>query len=141
MSNERTLSIIKPDAVKRNITGKINALIEDNGLSIVAQKMIKLTKEQAEQFYGVHRNAPFFADLVKTMSSYPVIVQVLEGEEAIKKYREIMGATNPKEAKPGTIRGLFASNIEENSVHGSDSTENAKTEINLLFKTSEIFTR
>ncbi|MBF87372.1 MAG: nucleoside-diphosphate kinase [Rickettsiales bacterium] len=138
MSIEQTLSIIKPDATKRSITGKINAKIEDAGLKIVAQKRIKLSKQQAEAFYGVHSEKPFFADLVNFITSGPVVVQVLESDKAITKYREIMGATNPKEAKPGSIRAEFAESIEANSVHGSDSFENAKIEIDFFFNKDEI---
>ncbi len=138
MSIEQTLSIIKPDATKRSITGKINAKIEDAGLKIVAQKRIKLSKQQAEAFYGVHSEKPFFADLVNFITSGPVVVQVLESDKAITKYREIMGATNPKEAKPGSIRAEFAESIEANSVHGSDSFENAKIEIEFFFNKDEI---
>ena len=134
MSIEQTLSIIKPDATKRSITGKINAKIEDAGLKIIAQKRIKLSKQQAEAFYGVHSEKPFFSDLVNFITSGPVVVQVLESDNAITKYREIMGATNPKEAKPGSIRAEFAESIEANSVHGSDSFENAKIEIDFFFK-------
>ena len=138
MSIEQTLSIIKPDATKRSITGKINAKIEDAGLKIIAQKRIKLSKQQAEAFYGVHSEKPFFADLVNFITSGPVVVQVLESDKAITKYREIMGATNPKEAKPGSIRAEFAESIEANSVHGSDSFENAKIEIEFFFNKDEI---
>ena len=138
MSIEQTLSIIKPDATKRSITGKINAKIEDAGLKIVAQKRIKLSKQQAEAFYGVHSEKPFFSDLVNFITSGPVVVQVLESDNAIVKYREIMGATNPKEAKPGSIRAEFAESIEANSVHGSDSHENAKIEIDFFFNKDEI---
>ena len=138
MSIEQTLSIIKPDATKRSITGKINAKIEDAGLKIVAQKRIKLSKQQAEAFYGVHSEKPFFADLVNFITSGPVVVQVLESDKAITNYREIMGATNPKEAKPGSIRAEFAESIEANSVHGSDSHENAKIEIEFFFNKDEI---
>ena len=138
MSIEQTLSIIKPDATKRSITGKINAKIEDAGLKIIAQKRIKLSKQQAEAFYGVHSEKPFFADLVNFITSGPVVVQVLESDKAITKYREIMGATNPKEAKPGSIRAEFAESIEANSVHGSDSFENAKIEIDFFFNKDEI---
>ena len=138
MSIEQTLSIIKPDATKRSITGKINAKIEDAGLKIVAQKRIKLSKQQAEAFYGVHSEKPFFADLVNFITSGPVVVQVLESDKAITKYREIMGATNPKEARPGSIRAEFAESIEANSVHGSDSFENAKIEIEFFFNKDEI---
>ena len=134
----RTFSIIKPDATKRNITGNINALIEKNGLRIIAQKRIKLTNSQAEQFYDVHNDKPFFRDLINYMTSEPVIVQVLSGENAVTKYREVMGATNPENAKDGTIRKNFALNVQENSVHGSDSDENAKKEIEFFFSTDEI---
>ena len=135
---ERTFSIIKPDATKRNITGKINSLIEDNGLRIIAQKRIRLEKSQAEDFYKIHKDKPFFNDLIQYMTSEPVILQVLESENAVNKYREIMGATNPKEAKEGTIRNLHALNVQENSVHGSDSIENANIEINFFFYDNEI---
>ena len=138
MSTERTLSIIKPDATKRNITGKIISCFEESGLNIIAQKKILLTKERAEGFYSVHSDKPFFADLVNFMTSAPIIVQVLEGENAIKKNREIMGATNPEEAEEGTIRKQFALSIEANSVHGSDSAETAIEEINYFFDESEI---
>ena len=138
MSTERTLSIIKPDATKRNITGKIISCFEESGLNIIAQKKILLTKERAEGFYSVHSDKPFFADLVNFMTSAPIIVQVLEGENAIKKNREIMGATNPEEAEEGTIRKQFALSIEANSVHGSDSAETAIEEINYFFEESEI---
>jgi nucleoside-diphosphate kinase len=138
MSTERTLSIIKPDATKRNITGKIISCIEESGLNIIAQKKILLTKERAEGFYSVHSDKPFFADLVNFMTSAPIIVQVLEGENAILKNREIMGATNPEEAEEGTIRKQFALSIEANSVHGSDSAETAIEEINYFFDESEI---
>ena len=131
---EKTFSIIKPDATKRNITGKINALIEDSGLRIVAQKRIKLEKSQAEDFYKIHKDKPFFNDLVDYMTSEPVVIQVLESENAVNKYREIMGATNPKEAKEGTIRKKYGVSIDKNSVHGSDSPENAKIEIEFFFK-------
>ena len=129
----RTLSIIKPDAVRRNVTGKINAIIEDAGLRIIAQKMVQLTQKQAEAFYAVHKDRPFFGDLVEMMVSGRVVVQVLEGENAVEKYRDIMGATNPKDAKPGTIRAEHALSIGENSVHGSDSNENAAIEIAFFF--------
>ena len=135
---ERTFSIIKPDATKRNITGKINAIIEENGLKIIAQKKIQLTKEIAEKFYSIHSEKPFFNDLVEYMTSEPVIVQILEGENAIHKYREVMGATNPENAEEGTIRKKVALNVQENSVHGSDSIDNAKTEINFFFNSNEI---
>ncbi len=134
----RTFSIIKPDATKRNITGSINKIIEDNHLVIVAQKRIKLSKEQAEGFYDVHRDKPFFADLIAYMTSGPVIVQVLEGDNAVEKYRKIMGATNPENADTGTIRKEYALNIQENSVHGSDSDTNAQIEIKYFFNESEI---
>ncbi len=136
---ERTLSIIKPDATTRNITGKINALIEEAGLRIIAQKRILLSKEQAEGFYTVHKDRPFFKDLVAFMISAPVIVQVLEGENAISKYRKIMGATNPKEAEKGSIRAEYAQSIEANSVHGSDSKETAEQEIIYFFNPDQIF--
>jgi len=139
MSIERTLSIIKPDATKRNITGKIISCFEDSGLNIIAQKKILLTKERAEGFYSVHSDKPFFADLVSFMTSAPIIVQVLEGENAILKNREIMGATNPEEAEEGSIRAEVGLSIEANSVHGSDSEENAKSEINFFFKDEEIY--
>tara|TARA_B100000989_G_scaffold296722_1_gene280596 strand:+ start:15293 stop:15712 length:420 start_codon:yes stop_codon:yes gene_type:complete len=135
---KRSFSIIKPDATKRNITGSINKIIEENNLAIVAQKRIKLTKEKAEGFYSVHSDKPFFNDLIQYMTSGPVIVQVLEGENAIETYRKIMGATNPDNAADGTIRKLYALNIQENSVHGSDSEENAKIEISYFFDNSEI---
>ena len=135
---DQTFSIIKPDATKRNITGDINKVIEESGLRIIAQKRIKLTNEQAENFYSVHREKPFFADLIGYMTSEPVIVQVLSGENCIEKYRSIMGATNPDNAENGTIRKLFALNVQENSVHGSDSADNAKIEIDFFFKQEEI---
>lgn len=138
MALERTLSIIKPDATRRNLTGAINQRFEDKNLSIVAQKRIQLTKEQAEGFYAVHKERPFFGDLVKFMTSGPVVVQVLEGEDAVARNRSIMGATNPEEASPGTIRADFAESIEANSVHGSDSSENAEIEINYFFNEDEI---
>ena len=134
----RTFSIIKPDATKRNITGAINKIIEDNNLNIVAQKRIKLSKEKAEGFYVIHKDKPFFNDLIEYMTSGPVIVQVLEGENAVDKYRKIMGATNPENADDGTIRKKHALNIQENSVHGSDSNENAIIEINYFFNENEI---
>ncbi len=134
----RTFSIIKPDATKRNITGAINKIIEDNNLIIVAQKRIKLSNDQAMGFYSIHKDKPFFKDLVEYMTSGPVIVQVLEGDNAVESYRKIMGATNPENAENGTIRKLHALNIQENSVHGSDSDENAKIEINYFFNESEI---
>ena len=135
---QHTLSIIKPDATKRNLTGKINAKFEENGLKIVAQKRIHLSTFQAEQFYAVHKDRPFFGELVETMTSGPVVVQVLEGENAVLKNREIMGATNPKEALDGTIRKEFALSIGENSVHGSDSLENAAIEVSFFFAKIEI---
>ena len=135
----RTFSIIKPDATKRNITGSINKIIEDNNLNIVAQKRIKLSKEKAEEFYAVHKEKPFFNDLIEYMTSGPVIVQVLQGDNAVENYRRIMGATNPENAEEGTIRKKHALNIQENSVHGSDTEENAKIEINYFFEDSEIF--
>ena len=135
---QRTFSIIKPDATKRNITGSINKIIENNHLRIIAQKKIHLSKNQAEEFYNVHKERPFFNDLITYMTSEPVIVQVLEGDNAVKKYREVMGATNPDEAGEGTIRKLHALNIQENSVHGSDSAENANIEISFFFKKEEI---
>jgi len=134
----QTFSIIKPDATKRNITGSINKLIEKNGLRIIAQKRIKMTNEQAELFYAVHNDKPFFADLIQYMTSEPVVIQVLAGDNAVKKYREIMGATNPDNAEDGTIRKLFALNVQENSVHGSDSDENARKEIDFFFNENEI---
>ena len=135
----RTFSIIKPDATKRNITGSINKIIEDNNLVIIAQKRIKLSKEKAEGFYSIHKDKPFFNDLIEYMTSGPVIVQVLQGDNAVENYRRIMGATNPENAEKGTIRKEYALNIQENSVHGSDSVENAKIEINYFFEDSEIF--
>ena len=138
MATERTLSIIKPDATRRNLTGKINAMLEGAGLRIVAQKRLRLTREQAEAFYAVHRERGFFADLVKFMTSGPVVVQVLQGAGAVGKNREIMGATNPANAAAGTIRKEFAESIEANSVHGSDSAENAAVEISFFFAGYEI---
>ena len=135
---DKTFSIIKPDATKRNITGSINQVIEINGLRIIAQKRIKLTTDQAENFYSVHKDRPFFRDLIEYMTSAPVVVQVLSGENSVEKYRSIMGATNPENAESGTIRKLFALNVQENSVHGSDSEENAKIEIDFFFKSEEI---
>ena len=134
----QTFSIIKPDATKRNITGSINKVIEESGLRIIAQKRIKLTIEQAENFYSVHKEKPFFKDLIEYMTSEPVIVQVLSGENCVDRYRSVMGATNPEDADEGTIRKLFALNIQENSVHGSDSEENAKIEIDFFFKSDEL---
>jgi nucleoside-diphosphate kinase len=138
MAVERTFSIIKPDATRRNLTGKINARFEEKGLRIVAQKRIKMSRQQAEGFYGVHKERPFFNDLCTFMTSGPVVVQVLEGDNAVAKNREIMGATNPANAAAGTIRKDFAESIEANSVHGSDSPENAKTEIAFFFSPGEI---
>jgi len=138
MAKERTFSIIKPDATKRNITGLINARFEEKGLRIVAQKRIHMSRREASLFYAVHKDRPFFGELIESMVSAPVIVQVLEGEDAVAKNREIMGATNPKEAAPGTIRKDFALNIGENSVHGSDSLENAGKEISFFFAECEI---
>ena len=138
MSIEQTLSIIKPDATKRNLTGKINSKLEDSGLKIIAQKRILLSKTQAEDFYKVHQERPFYNDLVKFMISGPVVVQVLEGENAVSKNREIMGATNPDEADDGTIRKEFALSLEANSVHRSDSLENAKIEISFFFSQIEL---
>jgi len=135
---DQTFSIIKPDATKRNITGSINKVIEESGLRIIAQKRIKLTIKQAEDFYSVHREKPFFRDLIEYMTSEPVIVQILSGENCVEKYRSIMGATNPENAENGTIRKLFALNVQENSVHGSDSLDNAKIEIDFFFKPEEI---
>ncbi len=134
----KTFSIIKPDATKRNITGAINKIIEKNNLRIIAQKRIKLTREKAEGFYAVHSDKTFFNDLIEYMTSGPVVIQVLEGENAVKKYRDIMGATNPENAEVGTIRKEFAINIQENSVHGSDSDENAQKEIQFFFKNDEL---
>jgi nucleoside-diphosphate kinase len=133
MAVERTLSIIKPDATRRNLTGKINARFEEKGLKIVAQRRLQLTQAQAEAFYAVHKARPFFGELVSFMISGPVVVQVLEGESAVAANRDIMGATDPKKAAPGTIRKDFAESIEANSVHGSDSAENAATEIAFFF--------
>jgi nucleoside-diphosphate kinase len=138
MAVERTFSIIKPDATRRNITGKINALIEGAGLRIIAQKRLRLSRQQAEGFYAVHKDRPFFKSLVAFMTSGPVVVQVLEGENAVAKYREVMGATDPAKAAPGTIRKTCAESIEANSVHGSDGPETAKTEIAFFFKPEEI---
>ncbi len=138
MTLERTFSIIKPDATKRNLTGKIIAKFEDAGLRIVASKRIHMTKEQAEGFYGVHKERPFFGELVEFMISEPVVVQVLEGENAVAKNREVMGATNPAEAEEGTIRKEFALSIGENSVHGSDAPETAAEEIKFFFTEDEI---
>ncbi len=133
-----TFSIIKPDATKRNITGKINSYIEDAGLQIVAQRRVQMTRDVAEKFYEVHKERPFYDDLVSFMISGPVVVQVLKGEGAVKKYRDIMGATNPSDAAAGTIRKDFAVNIEKNSVHGSDSDENAQIELAQFFTKTDI---
>ncbi len=138
MALERTFSIIKPDATNRNLTGAINAVIEGAGLRIVAQKRIRMTRDQAETFYAVHRERPFFGELVEFMISAPVVVQVLEGEDAVAKHREIMGATNPANAAEGTIRQKFALSVGENSVHGSDSLENAEIEIRQFFSGNEV---
>ena len=138
MAIENTLSIIKPDATKRNITGSINAKFEDAGLNIIAQKRLQMTKDMAQKFYEIHKDRPFFNDLVDFMISGPVIAQVLRGENAVKLNRDIMGATNPKEAEIGTIRNEFAESIEANSVHGSDSIENAKSEIAFFFAEIEL---
>ncbi|MFY0638772.1 nucleoside-diphosphate kinase [Maricaulis maris] len=138
MATQRTFSIIKPDATARNLTGAINAKIEEAGLRIIAQKRIRLSREQAEGFYGVHKERPFFNDLVTFMISGPVVVQVLEGDDAIAKYRTVMGATNPEQADAGTIRKDFAESIEANSVHGSDAPETAAQEIPFFFADDEI---
>ena len=138
MAVERTLSIIKPDATRRNLTGQVNACFEEAGLRIVAQKRLRLSTEQAEAFYAVHKERPFYRDLVTFMTSGPVVAQVLEGENAVARNREVMGATDPAKAAPGTIRARFAENIEANSVHGSDSAENAANEIAFFFSGSEI---
>jgi nucleoside-diphosphate kinase len=135
---ERTFSIIKPDATRRNLTGKINAVIEDAGLRIVGQRRLKLSRAQAEAFYGVHQGKPFFEELVGFMTSGPVVVQVLEGDNAVARYREVMGATNPANAAPGTIRQLYAESFTGNSVHGSDSPENATIEISQFFTDADI---
>ena len=138
MATERTFSIIKPDATERNLTGAVNAVIEKAGLRIVAQKRVLMSRREAETFYAVHKERPFFGELVDFMISGPVVVQVLEGENAVARYREIMGATNPESAAEGTIRKLYAKSIGENSVHGSDSLENAKIEIAQFFSGNEI---
>lgn len=135
---ERTFSIIKPDATERNLTGKVNAVIEDAGLRIVAQRRIRMSRAQAEEFYGVHKERPFFGELVDFMTSGPVVVQVLEGDNAVARYRDVMGATNPENAAEGTIRKLFARSVGENSVHGSDSVENAAIEIAQFFSDDQI---
>ena len=138
MATTRTFSIIKPDATRRNLTGAVTAMLEGAGLSVVASKRIRMSREQAEGFYGVHRERPFFNDLVAFMTSGPVVVQVLEGEDAVARNRKIMGATNPADADEGTIRKAHAESIEANSVHGSDSAENAQIEIDFFFKPEEI---
>jgi nucleoside-diphosphate kinase len=138
MTAERTLSIIKPDATRRNLTGRINAMIEDAGLRIIAQKRVLWSRADAEAFYAVHRERPFYRDLVTFMSSGPIVLQVLEGEDAVAKYRKVMGATDPAKAEPNTIRREFAQSIEANSVHGSDSAANAETEIAMCFTAAEM---
>jgi len=141
MTIERTFSIVKPDAVAKNVIGEIYTRFEKAGLKIIAAKMLHLTKEQAEGFYAIHKDRPFFKDLIEFMTSGPVMVQVLEGENAITKNRAIMGATNPKDAEAGTIRADFAENIDENAVHGSDGPDTAKTEIAYFFSENELCTR
>ena len=141
MSVERTLSIIKPDAVRKNVIGKIFDIFESNGLEIVAAKMLHLTKKEAAGFYAVHQGRVFFQELVDFMSSGPVMIQILQGENAVSKNRELMGATNPQEANTGTIRALYANNIGENAVHGSDSVESAKFEIDYFFKAEDLCPR
>lgn len=141
MSVERTLSIIKPDAVAKNHVGDIYARFEKSGLKIIAARMMHMTSAEAEGFYAVHKERPFFKDLVRFMTSGPVMVSVLEGADAVAKHREIMGATDPKKAAPGTIRADFASSIDENAVHGSDSLDNARTEIGYFFRTTELCPR
>jgi nucleoside-diphosphate kinase len=138
MATQRTFSIIKPDATRRNLTGAVTNMLEKAGLRVVASKRIRMTREQAEGFYGVHRERPFFNDLVSFMTSGPVVVQVLEGEDAVALNRKVMGATNPEQAEPGTIRKELAESIEANSVHGSDSEENAAIEIEFFFSQDEI---
>ena len=138
MAATRTFSIIKPDATRRNLTGAVTKMLEEAGLRVVASKRIHMSREQAEGFYAVHKERPFFGELVEFMISGPVVVQVLEGEDAVKRNRDIMGATNPKDAAEGTIRKSYAESIEANSVHGSDSPENAKTEIDFFFSEDEI---
>jgi len=140
-SIQRTLSIIKPDAVAKNLIGKIYTCFEQAGLKIIVAKRVHLTKHQAEKFYEIHKERPFFNDLVKFMISGPVMIQILEGEDAVMKHRDIMGATNPKDAAAGTIRALYATSIDENAVHGSDSLENAKIEIAFFFDNKEIYER
>jgi len=141
MAIERTLSIIKPDAVAQNVIGKIYSRFEDNGLRIIAARMLHLTRAQAERFYAIHRERPFFNDLVSFMISGPVQVQVLEGENAVAKHREVMGATDPKKAAPGTIRADFAETVDENAVHGSDAADTAAVEIAFFFSTNELCPR
>jgi len=138
MATERTFSIIKPDATRRNLTGAVTKMLEEAGLRVVASKRIRMTREQAEGFYGVHKERPFFNDLVAFMTSGPVVVQVLEGDNAVARNREVMGATNPANAEEGTIRKALAESIEANSVHGSDSAENARIEIDFFFRSEEI---
>ncbi|GAB6844462.1 nucleoside-diphosphate kinase [Methylorubrum rhodinum] len=138
MATERTFSILKPDATRRNLTGAVNAVIEAAGLRIVGQRRIRMSREQAEKFYEVHKERPFFGELVEFMTSGPVVVQVLEGENAVAKYREVMGATNPAQAAEGTIRKQFAESVGENTVHGSDSVDNAKAEIAQFFTDDQI---
>ena len=138
MAIERTFSIIKPDATERNLTGAVNAVIEKAGLRIVAQKRVLMSRREAETFYAVHKERPFFGELVEFMTSAPVVVQVLEGDNAVARYREVMGATNPAQAADGTIRKLYAESVGENSVHGSDSQDNAKIEIAQFFSGNEI---
>ncbi|WP_018146999.1 nucleoside-diphosphate kinase [Henriciella marina] len=138
MAVQRTFSIIKPDATERNLTGAVNAVIEKAGLRIIAQRRIQMTQEQAQRFYDVHKERPFFGELVDFMTSGPVVVQVLQGENAVKAYRDVMGATNPADAEDGTIRKLYAKSIGENSVHGSDSDENAQLEIRQFFSEADI---
>jgi nucleoside-diphosphate kinase len=138
MATERTFSIIKPDATRRNLTGAVTKMLEEAGLRVIASRRIRMSQEQAEGFYAVHRERPFFNDLVRFMTSGPVVVQVLEGDNAVARNREVMGATNPAQAEEGTIRKTLAESIEANSVHGSDSLENAKIEIDFFFKPEEI---
>lgn len=138
MATERTFSIIKPDATRRNLTGAVTKMLEEAGLRVVASKRLRMNRQQAEGFYAVHKERPFFNDLVQFMTSGPVVVQVLEGENAVLKNREVMGATNPDQADPGTIRKNYAESIEANSVHGSDSAENAAIEIEFFFRAEEI---
>ena len=135
---DRTFSILKPDATRRNLTGKVNAVIEGAGLRIVGQKRIRMSRAQAEKFYEIHKERPFFGELVDFMTSGPVVVQVLEGENAVQRYRDIMGATNPANAAEGTVRKLFSESVGENTVHGSDSDENAKIEIAQFFTDADI---